>query len=136
MALDQLSLFIYYAGISLGSLSLGYLVLRLTVPEVRVRTEEEKLGASAVLGAVISLTAMVLDGSLFGWGQFAIAQGFTIPLMVVTTFATFLLFKAYVVMFPPQFLTVGVPLPKSALPPMEAAKKEEKEMEMPTFEKL
>lgn len=127
---DNLAIIAYYAWIALGSVSIGYLVLRITVPEVRTRTEEEKLGASAVLGALIAVLAMVLDGALFGWAEFNAVHGFTVSLVVLTTVLAFALLKLYVISFPPKFLTVGVPLsPK----PLVREKPGEAE---PVFEKI
>lgn len=139
VSLADLGIVVYYLWIAVGSVSLGYLVLRVTVPEVRARLPEEKLGASVVLGLISVLVAMVLDGAIYGWGRFMAAQGFLPGMLVLTTVVAFALLKAYVILFPPKFLTVGVPIQK----PLSAAEvraleraAQEEAIEVPKVERI
>jgi hypothetical protein len=116
MADGLLGVLVYYGYVLVGAVSLGYLVLRVTVPEVRARLPEEKLGASALLGFLTMGLAMVLDILLFGLDRFLSARGFTPGLAVFTTLLAFAALKAYTIYYPPEFLTVGVPLSEGPAP--------------------
>jgi ribosomal protein S27E len=94
-----------------GSVSFGYLVLRLTYPEVREFSKEMKLGASAVLGIAIVALAALVD-YYFG-GQFFL--GGLLPVMIFALLIASLgLFKALSMFFRPKYLTVGVSAPSPA----------------------
>lgn len=57
---------LYYGFVMVGSISFGYLVLRLSYPDVRLFTKERKLGASAVIGFLLVLASILIDYSIDG----------------------------------------------------------------------
>ncbi|MBI5226301.1 zinc ribbon domain-containing protein [Candidatus Micrarchaeota archaeon] len=59
--LDIVAALAYYLFIILGSITPGYLAVRYTYPDVRTFSQEEKLGASVLLGAFVAVLAILAD---------------------------------------------------------------------------
>lgn len=111
---------LFYALVAFGSVSLGYFVLRTTIAEVRTLPAGQKVFVSFAVGLIINLAAWLLDIELNGWPAVAAMQGYMLPLVLLGTTLVFLAVRLYVWFFPPEFLTVGVPLPlHPPLPPDE-----------------
>ncbi|MBI4360559.1 zinc ribbon domain-containing protein [Candidatus Micrarchaeota archaeon] len=73
--LDVLAAVAYYIFIIIGSISSGYLVVRFSYPDVRTFSNEEKLGASALLGAFIGVLSVLADVFLSGLEAVLSAKG-------------------------------------------------------------
>lgn len=73
--LDVLAAVAYYVFIIIGSISSGYLVVRFTYPDVRTFSNEEKLGASALLGAFMGVLSVLADVFVSGLEAVLSAKG-------------------------------------------------------------
>ncbi|MFH0835598.1 MAG: hypothetical protein V1834_00355 [Candidatus Micrarchaeota archaeon] len=112
---------VYYAYLLVGSATLGYLALRFTYPDIRTFPNEKKLGASAILGAVLVLLAIACDYLFFGWEAVAQANGFTTVFLFVFFLATLVLLMLFFTMRRAP-LVVGIRKPAgyaSEMPKME-----------------
>jgi DNA-directed RNA polymerase subunit RPC12/RpoP len=100
------------AGYLFGGISLGYLLLRLTYPDIRLIEKYRALGMSFVLGALV--VAAAWGTSLLGSWAFTM-QGL-LPLFVMA-YALFgySVMKLYFFFNSPALLTVGIPLHEAAL---------------------
>ncbi len=65
----------YYLFVVLGSVSAGYLAVRFTYPDVRAFSNEEKMGASALLGAFIGVLAVLADVLFSGFDAVSQTKG-------------------------------------------------------------
>lgn len=113
MALNDLQLAgstLYYLYGLFGSVSFGYLVLRLGYPDARVFSDEEKLGASALVGFLMFMIAVVLDVVVSGVDRVAVASGFSASAFLVVMIFFMVAFKLYFSSNPVETRTVAVPL--------------------------
>ncbi|MFH1442542.1 MAG: zinc ribbon domain-containing protein [Candidatus Micrarchaeota archaeon] len=128
--------YLYYAYFTAGSVTLGYLLLRLTYPEVRLLSTEQKLGNAAVSGALLAIASLAVD--FFYDGQLEVLSGNgTYPIIVFLLFLlSFVFMKLYFVFSKPEYLTVGVPFqnPINIVIETHEGKSEQKENEV--YEKI
>ncbi|MFH1107141.1 MAG: hypothetical protein V1787_04565 [Candidatus Micrarchaeota archaeon] len=113
----------FYAYFGLGSVAVGYLLLRLSYPEVRTMDFNQRLGVSALSGLLLAAAAFAIDYS-YDASEVMARQGF-FPLVLFLLFlAAFAVLKIYFVLSQSQFLTVGIPLttPMPAPQPARAPK--------------
>ena len=108
--LEIVAVALYYLYALFGSVSFGYLVLRLTYPEVRVFTDKEKLGASALIGYFMVIMAVVLDVLISGFGQVAVANGFMSLFFGGVLLLTITVFTFYFTSNPIQVKSIAVPV--------------------------
>ncbi len=102
---------LYYLALVAGSASFGYLLLRITWPDVRLNSTREKLGLSVVVGAILTIAAIVLDYAASAAAGYPFSQGFA-PLILSTVLVlAFACFRAFFFYSRPAFLTVGIPIP-------------------------
>lgn len=108
--LSLASLILYLIFLVSGGVTIGYLVLRFTHPDVRMASSETRLGASAIIGGLIIALAALGDYFLF---DSVIVSGF-FPIMVLSVFFSFfVLFKLLFVFFPFRYLIIGVPVART-----------------------
>lgn len=111
-ALPALIEWAYYAAYIFGSASTGYMLLRLTYPDVRLIEKHQSMGISFVLGAAIFLLAggtSLVEGLAFNVQN-------TLPFFaLVYTVLSFTLLKLYFFFNSPSVVTVGVPLHSAAI---------------------
>ncbi|MFH0922870.1 MAG: hypothetical protein V1811_02310, partial [Candidatus Micrarchaeota archaeon] len=98
----------YYAFVLLGSVSFGYILLRLTYPDIRVGSREQKLGFSGLAGAGVVLAAVAVD-YLLSPTAFLAASGLFPIIAFLFLLAGFFGLKTIMAVFSPKFLVVGVP---------------------------
>src|SRR3989344_1484439 len=101
---------VYYAYLLIGAATLGYLALRFTYPDIRAFPNEKKLGASAVLGAVMVLLAIMADLIVSGWNAVLNASGFATIFLFVIFLAAMVALMVYFTMRKAP-LVVGVRKP-------------------------
>ena len=65
----------YYAIAAVGSVSIGYLVIRMAAPDSRLLDEEHKLGYGALAGLAMVIVAVLLDALLTSWDSVLAAKG-------------------------------------------------------------
>ncbi|MFA6048851.1 MAG: hypothetical protein WC792_02815 [Candidatus Micrarchaeia archaeon] len=106
----------YHAAFVIGSASFGYLLLRLTWPDVRLGSAQEKLGFSAIAGGAIAIAAIFLDYFASGFAGYDFSQGFAPAILAMLLVLCFAGFQAYFYYSRPAFLTVGIPIPAVPLP--------------------
>ncbi len=108
--LDTAAAVLYYLFIILGSITPGYLAVRYTYPDVRTFSQEEKLGASVLLGAFIAILAVLADIVYSGFDAAFLTRGIW-PVFWLSASGV-----AFAVMFiglrKPQGVEVAVPTTK------------------------
>ena len=102
----------YHLSYFFGSVSVGYLLLRLTYPDIRIIDKNKSLGISFVLGAAVYVFAQASSESI-AWvsGISGLLPG------IILAYSTigFLLLKIYFYFNTPSLLTVGVPMHSAAI---------------------
>ncbi|MFH0835128.1 MAG: FYVE zinc finger domain-containing protein [Candidatus Micrarchaeota archaeon] len=111
--MDALMAGVYYLYLILGSVSLGYLLLRLNYPDVRLFSQRKKLAYSLGVGAAIVVLSIAADFALSGGGAVAAAAGFAATFVFVFVLAAFLAVKAAAMAAKPDYVVVGIPRRKS-----------------------
>lgn len=102
--------YIFYAFFITGSVTLGYLLLRITIPEVRTLPYEMKMGSAGISGALLAIAAFGID-YLFGTEPGVVFNSGIYPIIIFALFLlSFVILKLYFVFTRPEFLTVGVPV--------------------------
>jgi len=98
----------YYAFLLLGSVSMGYILLRLTYPDIRVASRERKLGYAGLAGAGVTLAAAATDFLLSPTAFLSATSTFPI-IFVLFSIAGFFGLKTFSLVFTPKFVVVGIP---------------------------
>ncbi len=99
----------FYAYFGLGSVAVGYLLLRLTFPEVRTMDFNQRLGISALSGVLLSAAAFAIDYS-FDAADVMQRQGFFPLVLFLLLLASFAVLRIYFALAQSPFLTIGIPL--------------------------
>ncbi len=107
---------LYYLFFLLGSASFGYLLLRLTYPDVRLYSDSEKLGLSAILGGAVALCSFGLDFAASLIAGYPFSQGFLPIVFVAVLVLAFAGFQLYFYYSRSAYITVGLPIPSVPLP--------------------
>lgn len=126
--LEWLASVLYYLFVTAGSVTLGYLVLRLGYADVRTFSKEERLGLAAVVGFAAALLSFLSDAVLASPEKFVAAEGYTTILLFAWAGVFFLAFKLYFHRTK-GFLVVGVPLGKPLLKTSKPEELQEKTAE-------
>lgn len=101
----------YYAIAAIGSVSIGYLILRLSAPDARLLDDEHKLGYGALAGLAIVIISVLLDAMVTSWHSVLAAKGAFPLAFVVTTAASFAGLRTWFSLTASQNSTVvGLPL--------------------------
>ena len=104
--------FFYLPTLFLGAVSIGYLVIRITYPDVRIFSKEKKLGISALLGFLIALvslfSSLVVEAAISKHGLVSV-------FVFAYTILAFTLMRLYFFFNSPSTITVGVPLHSVAM---------------------
>ncbi len=112
---DLIVTLLFYAFCLAGSVTTGYVLLRLTYPDVRTMEHNQKLGASAAAGAAILIISLAVCALAFDVNSII---ELTSPLFLVTSIIftlSFVSLKAYFTFLNPQkYVTVAVPIPTPA----------------------
>lgn len=112
---DLIVTLLFYAFCLAGSVTTGYVLLRLTYPDVRTMEHNQKLGASAAVGAAILIISLAVCALAFDVNSII---ELTSPLFLVTAIIftlSFVSLKAYFTFLNPQkYVTVAVPIPTPA----------------------
>jgi len=108
--LDVGAAVLYYLFIILGSISPGYLAVRYTYPDVRTFSQEEKLGASVLLGAFIATLAILADVLFSGFDAVFLTRGYWPAFWVLTSGLAFAVM--FVGLRKPSGVEVAVPTTK------------------------
>jgi hypothetical protein len=108
-----LSALVYYLFLLVGGVGFGYFVLRITNPDVRLMSSNEKLGASAVYGFGLLAVALAIDFVISGTDAFLNATGYLPATLFFTIISTTFFLKVKSMFFQPQYLVVGVPAQKT-----------------------
>ncbi|PIT85106.1 hypothetical protein COU36_05195 [Candidatus Micrarchaeota archaeon CG10_big_fil_rev_8_21_14_0_10_59_7] len=104
---------LYYIYLVLGSVSLGYLLLRLNYPDVRLFSQRKKLLYSLGAGAAIVVLSIAADFALSGGGAAGSVAGFALTFVFVFVLAAFLAVKVAAMAAKPDYVMVGIPRRKS-----------------------
>ncbi|MBU1197220.1 hypothetical protein KJ765_01775 [Candidatus Micrarchaeota archaeon] len=104
----------YYAYFALGSVALGYLLLRLTYPEVRLFDLNLKMGVSAISGFLIAIAAFIVD-YVYNSADVVTRQGLFPLVFFLLIIGAFGVLKLYFLIFQSNFLTVGIPMASSSI---------------------
>ena len=112
----------FYVYFGAGSVAIGYLLLRLTYPEVRTMDFNQRLGVSALSGVLLSVAAFAIDYS-FDAADVMQRQGFFPLVLFLLLLASFAVLKIYFALQQSQFLTIGIPMasPMAAPQPVPSA---------------
>jgi len=118
---------LYYGMYLLGAGSIGYLLVRLSYPDIRLLDKDAKLGVSAILGFFIMCVSITVEwvaghAADFGLGL-ASYQGLMPVFSCILVIITFGIMKVYFFVNSPRMLTVGLPI--------HSASKAAKAMESP-----
>ena len=81
---------LYYLYLIVGSVSLGYLLLRLNYPDVRLFSQRKKFSYSLGVGAAIVALSLAADFALAGTAGMA---GFAVTFVFIFVLAAFLAVK-------------------------------------------
>lgn len=112
---DLIVTLLFYAFCLAGSVTTGYVLLRLTYPDVRTMEYNQKLGASAAAGAVMLIISLAVCAIAFDVNSII---ELTSPLFLVTSIIftlSFVSLKVYFTFLNPQkYVTVAVPIPTPA----------------------
>jgi hypothetical protein len=109
--LEFLAPLLYYLFVVAGSITLGYLVLRMGYAEVRTFSREERLGLAAVVGGVLALVAFVIDAIVSSPEMFLAAKGYAATIMFALLGVFLFAFKLYFNRTG-RFMTIGIPFGK------------------------
>ena len=99
----------FYTYFIVGSVTLGYLLLRLTFPDLRLASNEYKSGAGAVAGGLLALVSLGIDYIYDGKLEVLLGNGVYPIVLFMVFLLTFVFLKLYVMFSKPDFLTIGVP---------------------------
>ncbi|MFA5247331.1 MAG: hypothetical protein WC408_05580, partial [Candidatus Micrarchaeia archaeon] len=97
---------IYYLFYFFGAGSIGYLLVRITYPDIRILDKDAKLGISAILGFIIMVIACAGE---YVFGLFFL-QGLMPLLSMIIVLVTFGIMKVYFFVNSPRMLTIGLPV--------------------------
>jgi len=105
---------LYYGMYFLGAGSIGYLLVRLSYPDIRLLDKDAKLGVSAILGFFIMCVSFAVEwvagrAADFGLGLHSY-QGLMPLFSCVLVVVTFGIMKVYFFVNSPRMLTVGLPI--------------------------
>ncbi len=100
----------YYAIAAVGSVSVGYMLLRMAAPDSRLLDEEHKLGYGALAGLAIVVIAVLLDSLLTSWESVLAAKGAFPLAFAATAIVSFVGLRLWFVLSPSETTTVGLPL--------------------------
>jgi|GEM_PF-1633248 len=114
MDLSFASMALYYGMYFLGAGSIGYLLVRLSYPDIRLLDKDAKLGVSAILGFFIMCVSFAIEwaaghASDLGIGMHSY-QGLMPLFSCVLVVVTFCIMKVYFFVNSPRMLTVGLPI--------------------------
>ncbi len=114
MDLSFASSALYYGMYLLGAGSIGYLVVRLSYPDIRLLDKDAKLGVSAILGFFIMCISFCVEwlaghAADFGLGMHSY-QGLMPLFSCILVVVTFGIMKLYFFVNSPRMLTVGLPI--------------------------
>ena len=101
---------LYYLYLIVGSVSLGYLLLRLNYPDVRLFSQRKKFSYSLGVGAAIVALSLAADFALAGTAGMA---GFAVTFVFIFVLAAFLAVKVAAMAAKPEYVVVGIPRRKS-----------------------
>ncbi|MFH1751208.1 MAG: hypothetical protein ABH863_06010 [Candidatus Micrarchaeota archaeon] len=102
--------YVFYIYFISGSVSLGYLLMRLTYPEVRTLSHELKLGVAGISGALLAVASLAIDYAYDGSLAVLEGNGVYPIIMFVMFLLSFVALKMYFMFSRPEFLTVGMPI--------------------------
>jgi hypothetical protein len=108
----------YYLLLFAGSVSFGYLTLRLTFPDVRIFDRNRKLTYSLALGVGITFLAILADAAL-GLDAALTATGFVTILLFFSATLAVVLLKIFFHFNKQAFVTVAVPIPTPKPPSLD-----------------
>ncbi|HLC47836.1 MAG TPA: zinc ribbon domain-containing protein [Candidatus Norongarragalinales archaeon] len=102
--------YLFYLYYIAGSVTLGYLLLRLTYPEVRTLSPETKLGAAGISGGLLAVASLVIDYAFDGKLEVLTGSGLYAIIIFLLFLLSFVTMKLYFMFSRPEFLTVGMPM--------------------------
>ncbi|MFH1779998.1 MAG: hypothetical protein ABH803_02545 [Candidatus Micrarchaeota archaeon] len=107
--------FLYYALFLVGGVSIGYFVMRLSFPDVRLLEKTEKTGLSALVGALLLVAAIAVDYLVSGVNVVLSTKGLFPLIVSVLITASFLVLRLWFSFLKPRVLVIGIPAAKSSL---------------------
>ena len=111
---DLIITLIFYAFCLAGSVTTGYVLLRLTYPDIRTMDHNQKLGASAGTGAALLILTIITSTIIYGVDAIL---DLTTPLFLITAVIFTIVFgslKIYSIINPQKFVTVALPIPQNS----------------------
>jgi len=108
----------YYLFFLVGSVTIGYFVLRVSYPEVRVYDANRKLVVSGMLGLIIVFLSYITNLFFFGVDRFLNVDSYIEVFTVFYAVIFFIVFKYYY-SFTPKFITVAVPVREEVKKPVK-----------------
>ncbi|MFH0970969.1 MAG: hypothetical protein V1835_00225 [Candidatus Micrarchaeota archaeon] len=128
--------YLFYGYFVAGSVTLGYLLLRLTYPELRTIDVNMKLGLSFVAGVLLTLAAFAVDYLYDGKLEVLQGNGTYAIILFLLFLLAFVFLKFYFIFSKPDFLTVGVPIQNPINIRIEKTESKEEEQQREVFEKI
>jgi len=105
---------LYYGMYLLGAGSIGYLLVRLSYPDIRLLDKDAKLGVSAILGFFIMCVSIAVEWAAGHAADFGLGlssyQGLMPLFSCLLIIVTFGIMKVYFFVNSPRMLTVGLPI--------------------------
>jgi hypothetical protein len=117
----------YYLFFLVGSVTIGYFVLRVSYPEVRTYEQNKKLAVSGMLGLVVVFLSYITNIFFFGVDRFLNIDSYIEIFTVIYSIIFFLVFKYYY-SYTPKFITIAMPVRMEA-PKVEQVKEQKKPKE-------
>lgn len=107
--MSLLGIAFYYLFFLVGSVTVGYFVLRVSYPEVRTYDANRKLVVSGMLGLVVVFLSYITNIFFFGVDRFLNLDSYVEIFTILYSVVFFVVFRYYY-SFTPKFITIAIPV--------------------------
>ncbi len=130
----------YYLFFLVGSITIGYFVLRVSYSEVRTYDQQKKLVVSGMLGLIIVFLSYITNIFFFGVDRFLNIDSYIEIFTIIYATLFFIVFKYYY-SYTPKYMTIAVPIKEEKPKPQKQEEKKKtvtptKIQKTPTLQEL